>query len=64
MPCIFSDYHGLKLDFKTSNPRKPTYSQKWNNSQLKYLWVMEEIKKETKDFLELNENEDTTYPNL
>jgi hypothetical protein len=32
--------------------------------QLSPHWVREEIKKEITDFLQLNENESTTYPNL
>jgi hypothetical protein len=35
-----------------------------NNSLLNDLWVGEEIKKDMKDFVEFNENEGTTYPNL
>jgi hypothetical protein len=56
--------HGLKLDFNNRNSRKPTYSWKLNNSLLNDHWVMEEIKKEIKNFLEFNENEGTSYPNL
>ncbi|KAL6085623.1 hypothetical protein STEG23_020216 [Scotinomys teguina] len=60
--CILSDHYGLKLDF--INNRKPTISCKLNNAQLKHQWVKEEIKKEIKEYLEFNENELTTYPNL
>jgi hypothetical protein len=31
---------------------------------LNHQWVIEEIKKEIKSFLEVNENENTTYQNL
>ncbi|KAL6033563.1 hypothetical protein STEG23_007502 [Scotinomys teguina] len=59
--CILSDHYGLKLDFNNiKNYRKPTVSWKLNNAQLKHQWVKEEIK----DYLEFNENESTTYPNL
>ena len=32
--------------------------------QLHHTWVKEELKKEIKDFLKFNKNEDTTYSNL
>jgi hypothetical protein len=35
-----------------------------NNSLLNYQWAKGKIKKAAKDFLELNENIGTTYPNF
>ena len=41
-----------------------TYIQKLNNILLNDNLVKEERKKEIRDFLEFNENEDTSYQNL
>jgi hypothetical protein len=64
-PCILSDHHGLRLIFNNSiNKRKPTFTWKLNNTLFNDTLVKEEIKKEIKGYLEFNENEATTYPNL
>jgi hypothetical protein len=63
--CILLDHHRLGLDFNNSkNKRKLTYPHKLNNSLLYDHWFRKEIKKEIKDFLEFNENDDISYTNL
>ena len=65
VPCTLSDHHGIRLIFNYNiNNRKPTFTWKLNNTLLNDTLVKEGIKKEIKDFLEFNENEATTYPNL
>jgi hypothetical protein len=65
IPCILSDHHRLRLFFNNNiNSRKQTFTWKLNNTLLNDILVKEEIKNEIKDFLEFNENEATTYPNL
>ena len=57
---VLSDHDRLKLEFNNNaTPRKPTNSWKLNSQLLNHPWVKEEIKKEIKDFLEINKNERT-----
>jgi hypothetical protein len=65
IPCILSDNHGLRKIFNNNkNNRKPIFMWKLNNTLLNDNLVRDKLKKEIKDFLEFNENEATTYPNL
>jgi deoxyadenosine/deoxycytidine kinase len=65
IPNILSDHHRRMLVFNSNkNNKKPTYMLKLKNTLLNDNMVKEEMKKVIKDFLEVNENEATTYPNL
>jgi hypothetical protein len=65
IPCILSDHNALKLELNNKNNSRK-YANNWrlNNTFLNDQWVTDEIKEETKKFLEVNENENRTYQNL
>jgi hypothetical protein len=65
IPCILSDHSTLKLELNNKNNRKK-YANSWklNNTLLNDQWITDEIQKEIKRFLEVNENEDMTYQNV
>jgi hypothetical protein len=60
MPYILSDHNALKLELNN----KHVNSWKLSNTLLNNQWVIDEIKEKIKRFLEINENESTTYQNL
>jgi hypothetical protein len=65
IPCILSDHNALKLEINNKNSsKKHANNWKLNNSLLNDEWIIDEIKEEIKSFLEVNENENTTYQNL
>jgi hypothetical protein len=54
----------LNLEVKNKNSSKNVSNWKLNNTLLNDEWVIDEINEEIKSFLEVNENENTTYQNL
>ena len=65
IPSIFSDHNAVRLD--VNYRRKPIKnSNKWrlNNMLLNNQQITEEIKKEIRICIEMNENENTTTQNL
>ena len=65
IPSIFSDHNALRLDL---NYRRKTIKNpntwRLNNTLLNNQQITEEIKREIKLCIEMNENENTTTPNL
>jgi hypothetical protein len=65
IPCILSDNNALKLELDNkNNSKKHAKNWKLNNTLLNDQWDIDEIKEEIKRFMEVNENENTTYQNL
>jgi hypothetical protein len=65
IPCILSDHNALKIELNNkNNSRKYANNWKLNNTLLNDQCVINEMKEEIKSFLEVNENENTTYHNL
>jgi hypothetical protein len=62
IPCILSDQNVLKLELNSKNNSK-NHANSWNlnNTLLNDQWVIDEIKEGIKRFMEVNENENTTY---
>jgi hypothetical protein len=65
IPCILSDHNAIKLELNNkSKDKKHANSWKLNNLLLNEQRVIDEIKGEIQRFLEVNENENTSYWNL
>ena len=63
---IFSDHKAMKLEINYKKERKKKYTnmRRLNNLLRNDQWITEEIKKEIKKYLQINENENTTIQNL
>ena len=65
LSCVLSGHNGLRVEVNDKIKNR-NYSNTWrlNNMLLNETWITENIREEIKKFLEVNENDDTTYQNL
>ena len=61
---IFSDHNAVRLDVSTGKKIKNANMRRLNNMLLNNQQITEEIKKEIKICIQMNENENITTPNL
>ena len=61
---IFSDHKATQLDINKKKTAKNTNMWRLNNMLLNNQWIIVEIKEEVKNYLEGNDNKDTTFQNL
>ena len=65
IPSVFSDHDAIRLDLNYRRKNiKNSNIWRLNNTLLNNLQITEEIKKEIKKCIEMNENKNTTTPNL
>ena len=64
IPSIFSDHNAIRLDLNRRKIIKNSNVWRLNNTLLNNQQITEEIKKEVKICIEMNENENTTTQNL
>ena len=63
--CIFSDHNAIKLKINHKKKcGKVTNTWRLKNILLKNEWANQEVKEEIKKFMEANENDNSTTPNL
>ena len=63
--CIFSDHNAMKLKINHKKKfGKLTNTWRLKNILLKNEWANQEVKEEIKKYMEVNENDNTTTPNL
>nr|KAF6435748.1 hypothetical protein HJG63_012484 [Rousettus aegyptiacus] len=62
IPTTCSDYNALKLDINCGKKEgRTTNTWQLNNMLLRNNWVRKEIKREIKRYIEMNDNDSTTY---
>jgi hypothetical protein len=64
IPCILSDHNKIKLGPNSKRSyRKHSNTWRLKNTLSNDQWVIKEIRREIKKFLESNKSKNTTYPN-